>query len=286
MAERGQPRCGRRANNLGGTRATPVRNAGGRQAITLDLVKSLHRCLMENTGYRAPPGEFRTRQNWIGAGRIEDATFVPPPASDVLRCMAELQESMLDYRPREDEQIQISIISQLAIAHAQFETIHPFRDGNGRVGRLLLPLMLAGDGYPPLYLSGYLHRNERDYYRALKGVQLRGEWGPWLDLLADAVEVSADESVALAKDLTAIKNSWTHALASLRADSTARRLPELLIERPATTVKEISELLGVSFPAANAALQELVKRQLLQEPTGRRNRIFVASEILQRLKRP
>lgn len=263
-----------------------VRRGGGREALTLNLVKDMHLRLMEGTGYRDAPGEFRVRQNWIGAGCIEDASFVPPPASEVMRCMEELQDSMLNYRPLEDEQYELGIITQLAIAHAQFETIHPFRDGNGRVGRLILPLMLAGSGYPPLYLSGHLHRNQRDYYRALKGVQLRGEWSTWLDFLVDAVEASADQSVALARDLLAIKQRWTVALADLRADATAHRLPDFLIEHPATTVTEVSQRLGVTFPAANAALRLLVERKLIQEPAGRRNRIFVASEILDRLKRP
>lgn len=263
-----------------------IRSGGGRQALTLDLVKELHRHLMAGTGYQDPLGEFRTRQNWIGGRRIEEATFVPPPASEVARCMSELQASMLDYQPREDEQYQISIVAQMAIAHAQFETIHPFRDGNGRVGRLLLPLMLAGEGYPPLYLSGYLHRHQRDYYRALKGVQLRGAWAEWLDFLSEAVEAAADESVALARDLVAIKDRWLSVLGDLRVDATARRLPDLLVERPTTTVREVSELLGVSFPAANSALQILVERQLVQAPAGKRNRIFVAGEILDRLKHP
>lgn len=114
----------------------------------------------------------RRRQNWIGATtRIEDATFVPPPPAEVPRCLEELAYSLLRYAPREEEMHSLSLVMQLAIAHAQFETIHPFRDGNGRIGRLLL----AAEGYPPLYLSGYLHRHRRQYYDALAGVQLRGE---------------------------------------------------------------------------------------------------------------
>lgn len=263
-----------------------IRQGGGRQALTIALVKDLHRLLMANTAYPDRPGEYRDRQNWIGPSRIEDASFVPPPASEVERCMAELQDSMLDYRPREEEHGEISIVVQLAIAHAQFETIHPFRDGNGRVGRLLLPLMLAGEGYPPLYLSGYLHRHKSDYYRALKSVQLRGEWGEWLDFLSVAIEAAADESVVMARDLMALRDRWRVALDDLRADATARRLPDLLLGRPTTTANDVCAQLQVSFPAANTALQQLVDRQILQEPAGKRNRIFVAHELLDRLKRP
>lgn len=263
-----------------------VRSAQGRQALTVDLVRVLHRELMTATAYADVPGVFRHRQNWIGAGRIEEAVFVPPPPAAVAGCMQELEASLLRYGPREDEPYALSVVVQMAIAHAQFETIHPFRDGNGRVGRLLLPLILAAEHYPPLYVSGYLHRHQRAYYDALAGVQLRGEWGPWVTLLAEAVRVSCAESIALAQDLLALRQQWEAVLADLRVDATARRLPALLLSHPITTVNDVSARLGVSFPAASSALKVLVERGLLRQPEGRRNRLFIAHDLIARLKLP
>ncbi|MDF3029707.1 MAG: filamentation induced by cAMP protein Fic [Moraxellaceae bacterium] len=263
-----------------------IRGPGGRQALSLALVQDMHRVLMTGTDYPDVPGRFRTRQNWIGGRRIENATFVPPPPQEVPRCMEELEASMLRYAPREDEPFSLSAVVQMAIAHAQFETVHPFRDGNGRVGRLLLPLILEAERYPPLYLSGYLHRHQRDYYAALAGVQLRGEWQIWVEFLAEAVVVSCQEAIALAQDLLAIRQRWDGALAGLRSDAAARKLPTLLLGHPVTSVKEIGALLDISFPAANAALGALVEKGMLEAPEGRkRNRIFVAREIIERLER-
>lgn len=265
---------------------TAVRGPAGRQALTVALLQEMHRALMTGTDYADTPGSLRRQQNWIGAGaRIEDATFVPPPPAAVAQCLAELADSMLRYEPRDEEAQQLSLVMQLAIAHAQFETIHPFRDGNGRIGRLLLPLILAAEGYPPLYLSGYLHRHRRQYYDALAGVQLRGEWSEWLAFLAAAVIASCQEATALTEDLLALQAQWETQLGDLRADAAARKLPALLLGHPVTSAREVSILLGISFPAANKALGILVERGLLEAPEGRRNRLFVARAIVERLER-
>lgn len=262
-----------------------VRGPKGRQALTVALLQDMHRALMTGTDYADTPGSLRRRQNWIGATtRIEDATFVPPPPAEVPRCLEELADSLLRYAPREEEMHSLSLVMQLAIAHAQFETIHPFRDGNGRIGRLLLPLMLAAEGYPPLYLSGYLHRHRRQYYDTLAGVQLRGEWNEWMEFLADAIAASCHEAVALTQDLLALQTQWEAQLSDLRADAAARKLPALLLGHPVTSATEISALLGISFPAANKALGILVDRGLLEAPVGKRNRLFVARGIVERLQ--
>jgi Fic family protein len=139
--------------------------------------------------------------------------------------MEEMAASILQYAPREGEQTVPTILAQLAIAHAQFETIHPYHDGNGRTGRLLLPLMQAAEGYPPLYLSGVLLRARPAYYAALASVQLKGEWGPWLDLLSHAVVESCNDSISIAEDLLALAERWEQELQSYRADSATRRIP-------------------------------------------------------------
>ena len=123
-------------------------------------------------------GQYRDTQAWIGSGRIEDAVYVPAPPACIATCMLDLESPMLKYERREDEQWALPIAIQIATAHAQFETIHPFTDGNGRTGRLLMPLILPAEGYPPLYLSGQLLRHRRAYYDALSDVQLRWDWTP------------------------------------------------------------------------------------------------------------
>lgn len=262
-----------------------VRGAGGRQALTVPLIQDMHGALMSGTGYADTPGQLRTRQNWIGAGlRIEDAKFIPPPPAAVPECLEELASSMLRYAPHEDEMHSLSIVMQLVIAHAQFETIHPFRDGNGRIGRLLMTLMLVAENYPPLYLSGHLYRHRREYYDTLAGVQLRGEWSEWVKFVADAITSSCQESITIAQDLLAIQSDWEFRLNDLRIDAAARKLPALLLGHPVTTAKEVCKLMNISFPSANTALGVLVERGMLETPAGKRNRLFVARAIVNRLQ--
>nr|WP_250901687.1 MULTISPECIES: Fic/DOC family N-terminal domain-containing protein [unclassified Dyella] len=254
-----------------------------RSAIGIDLIKRMHRILLDGAPARLRPGEYRDAQVWIGGGRIEDATFVPPPPHAVAGCMEELENSMLRYQPREDEVAIISIVAQLAIAHAQFETIHPFFDGNGRIGRLIMPLMLAAEGYPPLYLSGYLLRYRRAYYDALTNAQLRGDWNAWVVFLCEAVIRSTETAIAIAKDLNHIHDEWMEALSELKAHSAARQFPRLLLGRPVVSVTQAAEVLGISFVSANNAMKVLVEKGILAEPKGRRNRVFHATRILDRL---
>lgn len=258
----------------------------GKKALTLSLIKRMHAVLMAGAPKETQPGRFRSRQAWIGSGRLEDATFVPPPASAVQGCMKELETSMLQYAPTDEEQVSISVLTQMALAHAQFETIHPFADGNGRVGRLILPLMLAAEGYPPLYLSGYLLRFRRAYYDALAGVQLQGNWDAWGLLFFEAVIQSAHASIAIAADLNRIHDGWVNALSDLKASAAARRFPQLLLGRPVVTAKQAADLLDVSFVTANNAIKLLVERGIVAEPKGKRNRVFYATQILDRLEQP
>lgn len=162
----------------------------------------------------------------------------------------------------QDEQTALSILAQLAIAHAQFETIHPYHDGNGRTGRLLMPLMLAAEGYPPL----------------------RGEWGPWRELLDRAVVESCDESISIAEDLLALAQRWEQELSEYRARSATRRLPMLLIGHPVLSVQQAAAGLNISVPAANAALNNLLAAGIVSLVNERRwGRVFQATQVLQRL---
>ncbi len=262
-----------------------LRKGRTRAALNTDLVRAIHEILMRDASMPVGAGHYRTAQVWIGNGRIEDAIFVPAPPERIDGCMRELESSMLQYEPREDEQWQISVVAQIAIAHAQFETIHPFTDGNGRVGRLLMPLILAAEGYPPLYLSGRLLRYRRAYYDALADVQIRADWAPWTTLLSLAVVEACDGAIAIAKDLNAIREDWLSRLVGLRSDATAHKLPEFLLGHPVVSVNQIASAFGISFVAANRTIDQLVDRSILTEPTRRRNRVFHAREILTRLER-
>lgn len=258
----------------------------GPASLTTQLIKDLHRYLMEGTGYRGQPGEFRNRQNWIGARYIHEARFVPPPADHVESCIEDLVK-FLQSTPQDEDMLEVPIVIRMAIAHAQFETIHPFTDGNGRVGRILLPLMLAAEGYPPVYIAGYLKRHQQMYYDLLAGVQLKDEWPAWIQFFASAVESGAKESISTASTLEVILSRWEAIVAELklRSDSAVNRLPELLIGSPVVTARQVEKALGVSFPAASNALSKLVETGILTQQGESRNRRFVAREVIDLLNR-
>jgi Fic family protein len=262
---------------------------GGTSAINCDLVKALHARLMDGIDYNGTPGQFRARQNWIGGGTsIYDATYVPPPPGNVQACMDDL-ETLLKHSPSEEEQMVLSVIMRMAIAHVQFESIHPFRDGNGRVGRILLPLMLAAEGYPPVYLAGYMKDNQREYYDALAGVQLKGKWSDWVRFFARGVESAAQESIRTGLALEKALARWTRAVAELglRSHNVLHRLPELVVGTPVLTAHKVKDALDVSFPSASAALKKMEEMGILTRPNRyRRNRIFVATEVIDILNRP
>jgi len=183
----------------------------------------------------------------------------------------------------------LSVVIRMAIAHAQFETIHPFVDGNGRVGRILLPLMLAAEGYPPVYLAGYLKDKQREYYDALVGVQLREKWSEWVKFFAIGVEAAVQESIKTAIELENILKKWTGLVAGLglRSHSVLYKFPELMIGTPVLTAHHAKDALGISFPSASAALAALEKMGILVQPVKhQRNRTFVAKEVIDVLNRP
>jgi Fic family protein len=262
---------------------------GGAQSfVSCKLIKDIHQHLMKDyRDYRGAIGEFRESQNWIAGLNIYQAKFVPPPASYVKGCMAEL-ETYLSEIPREEDMYEVPIVIRMAIAHAQFETIHPFIDGNGRVGRLMLPLMLAAEGYPPVYVAGFLKANQQEYYDGLAGVQLREEWEEWVRFFATAVEESCQTSIQTAVGLNEILGRWESTITGLRlrSDSAVNQLPKLLIGTPVVSVRQVVTGLGVSFPAANNALAKLVEMGILTIPQEQqRDRIFIAEEVLTLLDR-
>jgi len=257
-----------------------VRQVGGPQHLTLDLIRQLHRILMSGADYRHPegPGEWRREQNWIGARRIEDATLVPPPVSHLEGCLLDLEDFL---RVDATGPTMMALPLRMAVAHVQFEAIHPFSDGNGRVGRLLPPLMMAAEGLPPLYLAGYLKANQREYYDCLAGVQLRGRWTDWLGFFLEGIVTAAATEQATAQALLSIRQDWQHRTAHMRADAAARRLLDVLLGAPVQTVASARAALGASPQAANTGIAALVELGILREATGRRwGRSFQAHEVL------
>ena len=257
----------------------------GRAGLNLDLVRRMHAQLLQDEPSEFPKGHYRDHQVWIGsASRIEDASFVPAPPATIEAGMREFEASVLQYERREEEPMELPVCQQLAIAHAQFETIHPFVDGNGRVGRLLMPLILAAEGYPPLYVSGALLRNRPGYYSALNEVQVRGNWSPWMALAGRAVVESSLDAIAIARDFDAILASWQPRLAGLRSDSVARRLAPQLLGHPVVDAARVAQLMEVSDRSARTGIDALVSAGVLRlQENRKRNRVWEAWAVIDRL---
>jgi Fic family protein len=262
----------------------PRAHAVGPKIFTLDLVQEIHRAVMKGDGaYKDVPGEVRRVVVWIGAGDMAYSTFNPPPPVDMPACL----NHSLDYMRNEGLQQQTQgLLTRMAIAHAHFEAVHPFRDGNGRVGRLLLPLMMAADGHTPLYLSPYIEAHKTAYGDALKAAQQRLEWHVIVGYLADAVTATVDELMATRGALADLRNIWLKRR-RFRGGSAAFAALDLLPHYPVVTVKRLAEALDVSYRAADTAVEQLQEAGILIERTGyRRNRLFAAAEALSIINRP
>jgi len=262
----------------------------GVAAFSCDFVKQIHAWLMGGVDpFHGTPGEFRNRQNWIGGGgQIDKAKFVPPPAAYLEPCMKDLLE-LLHYTPKEDDFFEFSIIVRMAVVHAQFETIHPFTDGNGRVGRILLPLMPAAENLPPVYLAGYLKDNRQEYYAALAAVQLRGKWAEWIRFFSIGVAAAVKEAISIAVGLDAIIKKWEEMVEAmgLRRHSVLHTFPRFMAGTPVLTANQAKSALGISFPSASAALARFEEMGVLvQREPHRRNRCFYAKEVIELLDRP
>lgn len=258
----------------------------GRNAFRAEFIKSLHRDIMTtDPAYDDVPGEFRQRVVWIGGGGLDisHSTFNPPPPARIADCMDDQVRFLRD----DGDAVQpLPLPIRMALGHAHFEAIHPFRDGNGRVGRMLLPLQMAAEGHAPLFLAPYLEAHRSDYYGALKQAQQRLVFTPLCDLLCRAVVAAVKEVEDTMLALHTLRQGWATTL-SFRQGSSARRTLDLLSSWPVLTVARLAELLGVSFQAANDAVVRLVQVGVLTERTGyQKNRIFVAPDVLHILNRP
>lgn len=252
--------------------------ARSQAALDLNLIRNLHTRLMAGQSQYAP-GQWRDRQNYIGL-RMETARYIPPPPGEVPRLMDDLL-GLLQYEP--DGVAVSSILLRAAIAHVQFEAIHPFLDGNGRTGRLLLPLMLKAEGKPPIHLASFLKLRQQEYYDALLQVQTRLEWEPWICLFLESVIASCRHTTQLLDDMRAIHQRWQSLLTQQgkRRHATIWKVGGLLLGQPVVTINLIARRLGVTFPAANDAVTELVALDILRPATQqRRHRVFHAHEVM------
>lgn len=239
------------------------------------LLREMHvRLMARGRGSDKAPGEFRRSQNWIGGTRPGNARFVPPPPLEVEPCMAALEQFI--HQPAEATPVLI----KAALAHVQFETIHPFLDGNGRLGRLLIALLLHQGGLlaqPLLYLSLYFKQHRPVYYELLDRVRTEGNWEAWVDFFLEGVEQTAQGAVQTAQRLVALfQQDSARIQASGRGAANAQRVLHALRSHPVATLKLLSAETGISFPTTGKVMQSLLELGIARELTGqRRNRVFV-----------
>lgn len=249
--------------------------------LSLRLLKEVHGVLLaKGRGSEKQPGEFRTSQNWIGGSRPGNALFVPPPPDQVLDCMGALELFLHNQ--------DVPSLIRAALAHAQFETIHPFLDGNGRTGRLLVTLLLCHDGVlaqPLLYLSLFLKAHRTTYYELLQRVRTHGDWEAWLDFFLQGIGETANQAATTASRLLQVfqtDRAKLHALG--RRGASAIKLHDVLQKQPVVTAPRLVTKFGFTAPTANSALAVMIEQGIVREKTGhRRNRIFAYTEYLRTL---
>lgn len=253
-----------------------------RLPLSLRLIRNIHKILLEDfRGSNKSPGEFRKSQNWIGPQgcTLETATFIPPTVEDMETSMAELE----DYMYEDDD---VPALIKIALIHAQFESIHPFLDGNGRMGRLLITFWLCQQEIltqPLLYLSYYFKQNRLEYYDRLMAVRAKGDWENWIKFFLRGVATVSDEATESAKKIIGLQNKYSEVLLQNdKSNNNYTVLLNLLFEKPIITKKEISELLGVSLPTANTMVDTFCELGILYDktPDKKRYKTFVFGEYL------
>ncbi len=243
------------------------------------LIREIHGVLLEDgRGSEQAPGELRRTQNWLGGTRPGKALFVPPPPEEVEACMSALEKFL-------HSEARTPTLIKAALAHVQFETIHPFLDGNGRVGRLLITLLLCAEGIlsePLLYLSLYFKTHRQRYYELLQTVRQQGDWEAWLRFFLEGVATTAEEASASARqilDLFARDRQRVEGLG--RPSGSAVRVHQLLQKHPLLTIRRATDALRLSPPTVTTALGHLGRLGIVEEVTGRqRDRLFVYREYM------
>ena len=253
--------------------------------ISVRLLCDAHRLLLDGVrGAGKQPGELRRSQNWIGGTRPGNAVFVPPPPEHVATLLSDMERFIHAPEPS------LPPLVRIALVHAQFETIHPFLDGNGRMGRLLIAALLEHWGLLPeplMYLSGYLKQRQMDYYRHLSTIRTHGDWEGWVAFFLAGVEAAATEAergiVGIASRVAADRKQLLNAP---KATPASYRLFEMLPMMPRFTVERVRQKLGTSFPTANAAVQLLAELGIVTELTGqKKNRSYSYQRYIELMQR-
>jgi Fic family protein len=249
--------------------------------LSLRLIREVHERLLEGgRGTERSPGEFRRSQNWIGGTRPGNARYVPPPAHEVLPAMGALEKFL------HDDPVKTPILVKAGLAHAQFETIHPFLDGNGRVGRLLVTLLLSAEDQvltrPLLYLSLYLKEHRDEYYTRLQRVRTHGEWEEWLAFFVEGVIAVAESATTTTREIMGvIENDRRRILDVGRASASASRLHALVTHELAFTIPEAARRIGLSEVTIAKSANQLESLGVVREITGRsRNKLYVYGRYL------
>lgn len=253
------------------------------RALSAALLREMHAVLLKDVrGNRHQPGQFRTKQVYIGQADLgpEHARFVPPPPLSVLS----LVDDLMRYVNARDD---LPVIIRAALVHYQFETIHPFEDGNGRLGRALVLLQLCAEGeltVPVLNASLHFERNRREYYDALQAVSERGDWLRWLRFFATGIQVAAEHSFDRLNSLLGLRKQLGDVVRSITRSSVAIKLLEALFVDPQTSIRDAATVLELSEPGAKKIIDRFVAAGILRETTGKeRNRLYVAEDVLRLL---
>ncbi|MFH1738167.1 MAG: Fic family protein [bacterium] len=254
--------------------------------LSLRLLREMHEHLMKEVrGENKTPGEFRRSPNWIGPPgcSLNEATFVPPP-------VPQMHEALHHFENYLHAQSNLPPLVRLAMIHYQFEAIHPFLDGNGRIGRILITLLLCIEKLLPqplLYLSAYFEKHRESYYRHLLSVSHAGRWNAWISFFLRGISTQAADAVARSNRLLALREEFNRKCYAKQASGLLLKLVDCLLALPVITVSRASELLEVTPSTAKANIDKLIEAGILREITGhKRNRVYVAEQIIQTIEEP
>jgi Fic family protein len=254
--------------------------------LSLRLIREMHERLLAGVrGEHQTPGEFRRSQNWIGPPgcTLTDANYVPPPVKEMKQALYAFEKYL--HTPS-----RLPPLIRLAMIHYQFEAIHPFLDGNGRIGRLLITLLLCTQSLLPqplLYLSAFFERHKDDYYRLLLAVSQKGHWENWIRFFLRAVATQARDAIRRSDSLLALWHDYRARMQEARASALLLQLVYELFEYPAITNRRAADRLSITARSAQLNVEKLVEAGILQESTGQqRNRVYVAPEIIRILEEP
>lgn len=257
-----------------------LRRFRGGFPVSLRLIREIHAILLAaGRGRDKAPGEFRRTQNWIGGSRPGNAAFVPPPPERVMECMGSLEKFL------HDDPVRVPLLIKAALAHVQFETIHPFLDGNGRLGRLLITLLLCAEdalSQPMLYLSLYFKRNRTRYYELLQRVRTHGEWEEWVRFFLAGVLETSEQATGAARRIMTLFGKDRERIASIgRAAGSAMRVHQLLCEKVIVSIPNAARALKSTKPTTAAAMGHLRALGIVRETTGReRGKLYAYQSYL------